>query len=114
MPRPQGRRFFWVGDYTQADGPTLTAFHNGLQSQFGFVPVGAPIYRTWGQNAVGVAIYEQGAVLVVALPGTINISAWLRVVPDVTALKAFTRSTFGLSGSGTRALEEGEDVVNVE
>lgn len=112
--RTQGRRFFWVGNYAQADAPTLTAYHNGLQSQFGFVPVGAPVYRTWGSNAVGVAIYEQGAVLVVALPGTINISAWLRVVPDVTALKAFTRSTFGLSGSGTRALEEGEDAVNVE
>ena len=107
-----GRRLFWVGGYTQADAAALTAYHNDLQAQFGFVPVGAPVFRAYGGNACAFAAFEQGVFTIIVLPGVINISAWIRTVPaDLTPLKQLTVTTFGLGAGGT--LEEGDDTINI-
>lgn len=103
-----GRRFFWVGSYTQADAPALLAYDTGLQG-LGLVPVGAPVYRTFGSNATAFAAYQTGVVTIVVTPGSLNISAWFIDPPDVTALKQLTASTFGLTGTYT----VGDDMVPV-
>jgi len=105
-----GHRFFWVGAYARfADATTLQNYDAALQEQFGLVPVGAPVYRTFSGSAVAFAAYQTAVITVLVLPETINIAAWFRIVPDVTALKQLTISTFGLTGNVT----VGDDTVPV-
>ena len=107
----RGRLVQWDGGYTQADAATLTAYHQGLQSQFGWTPVGAPVYRarSGGDGAVAAALYDD-ALMVVRVKGqVIHILAVVWADLNYAALRTFTQQTFGLT-SGPGPLHERQDV----
>ena len=93
----KGRAFRWRGGFTVIDGPTLTTFHNALIAQFGFVAVGAPVFRTFGATGkLAAALYEQAMVSLWCQGDLVTIEATVRGTYNWEGLKTLAQNTFGL------------------
>ena len=108
----RGRLLQWDGGYVLADAATLTAYHQGLQSLFGWVAFGAPLYRERadGSAAVAAALYDDAMVSIRRRGAVLHILAVVWGDVDYAALRTFTRSTFGLGNAGSDPLHEHQDV----
>lgn len=97
----RGRRILLRGGFGTLDATVLTAFHDGLQTQFGFTPVGTLISRSFGPDgAFAVALYEEALITIrrnadmLTIQATIESSAFGQLNFD--ALKVFIQTTFGM------------------
>ena len=108
----RGRLLQWDGGYTQADNAALTAYHQGLQAQFGWVAFGAPLFREKadGSAAVAAALYDDALVVVRRRPGALHVLALVWGEVNYAALRTFTAQTFGLGNAAAGPLHERQDV----
>lgn len=115
----RGHRLFWRGGYTTVDAGTLQAFHAGLQTQFGFMPVGTLVSRVFGPDgAIAVALYEEALFILRRQQDIITIHAMIFGQVNLDALKAFVTAAFGLrqvtrAGGAVEHVSVVEDVAEL-
>ena len=85
---PRGCRVLWKGKAQAPTDAQLAALHQSFQANHGWTPVGAPLRRTWGDGAVAAALYREALVSLLWVSGWCYVTAMVRGVPNVSALRS--------------------------